>query len=168
MKTKNLIILVLSICLLTTLTNCKKRQLDNETGKSSEMVEKKNDSTNTEVIFTEVEVFPTFPEGDMELLEFIDKKINKKIVSDSKLKEGKVVVVFSIDTIGKLDNFKVIRSYNQTIDSEFIRVLKLMPNWKSGKRLINDTWVKSSFDYWIPLKVPYKQNKDYITTKPSY
>jgi hypothetical protein len=168
MKKKNLIVLALSICLLTTLTNCKKRQLDNKTGKSHELVEKKCDSTNTEMIFTEVEEFPTFPGGVMELLEFIDKKINKKIVSDSKLKEGKVVVTFSIDTVGKLDNFKVIRPYSQTIDSEFIRVLKLMPNWKSGKRLINDTWIKSSFYYSIPLKVPYKQNKDYNTTKPSY
>jgi len=159
MKTKNLIILVLCFCSLITLTNCKKRQLVNEINKSTALVVKKNDSTNTKMIFTEIEESPTFPGGDFVLLEFIGKKINKKIVSDSKLKEGKVVVAFSIDTVGKPNNFKVIRSYNQTIDSEFIRVLKLMPNWKSGKRLINDTWMKSSFDCRIPLKVPYKEIK---------
>ena len=160
MRTTNLTITVLCIFLLVTFTNCHKKQLENRVIEPIELKADKSDSSNIETDFIEVENFPSFPSGDTELLEFINKNLNKKIVSSSKLKEGKVVVTFHIDSVGKLDSFRIIRSYNLTIDSEFLRVLKLMPNWKPGCRLINGTkgpWVKSSFDWIIHLKIPYKQ-----------
>ena len=160
MRTTNLTITVLCIFLLVTFTNCHKKQLENRVIEPIELKADKSDSSNIETDFIEVENFPSFPSGDTELLEFINKNLNKKIVSSSKLKEGRVIVTFHIDTVGKLDSFRIIRSYNLTIDSEFLRVLKLMPNWKPGSRLINGTkgpWVKSSFDWIIHLKIPYKQ-----------
>ena len=160
MKTKNLIITAFIIFLPTTLIISSKTQLDNKGVKLTELKSDKSDSSNIETSFIEVEDYPSFPGGEMKLLDFINTNINKKIVGNSKLSLGKVVATFHIDTVGRLSNFRIIRSYNQTVDSEFIRVLKLMPNWKSGRKLINGTkgpWVKSSFEWSIPLKIPYKQ-----------
>jgi hypothetical protein len=146
MKIKNLYISTLCICLLTTLTNCKEKQSDNINTRKIELkkVEKLN-SSDVVTDYIEIEKPPTFPGGDVELLEFINKNLNKKIVGNLNLKEGKVVARFQIDTIGQVINLRIVISYNQAIDSEFNRVLKLMPKWKSGKLLINrinGTWVK--------------------------
>jgi len=171
MKTKNLIISTLSICMLTTLTNCTEKRSENKTIRQNEQKkEEKSNSSNVETDYIEAEESPTFPDGETKLLEFIGTNIDKGIVSDLKLKEGKVVATFQIDTLGKIGNLKIIKSYNQAIDSEFIRVLKLMPNWKSGKRLMNGTngsWVKTTVNMTLPLTIPYKHELQ-NTTKPSY
>ena len=160
MKTKNLIILALSICLLTTLANCIEKHSDSKTRSHNELRKlEKSDSSAVETDYIETEESPTFPGGEFKLLEFIDKQIDKKTVGNLKLKEGKVVANFQIDTTGQVINLKIIRSYNQAVDSEFIRVLRLMPNWKSGKQLLNGTngpWVKTRVSMTLPLKIPYK------------
>jgi len=160
MKTKNLIILILSICLLTTLTYCTEKHSDSKTRNHNEFRKlEKSDSPAVETVYIEPEQFPTFPGGEFKLLEFIDKNIDKKLVENLKLKEGKVVANFEIDTTGQIINLKILRSYNQAIDSEFIRVLRLMPNWESGKLLMNGTngpWVKTRMKMTLPLKIPYK------------
>ena len=160
MKTKNLVILALSICLLTTLTNCREKHSNSETISHNELRKiEKSDSSAIETDYIETEQFPAFPGGEFKLLEFIDKKIDKRIVENLKLKEGKVVANFQIDTTGQVLNLKIIRSYNQAVDSEFIRVLRLMPNWRSGKQLTNGTngpWVKTRMNMTLPLKIPYK------------
>jgi protein TonB len=159
MKTKNLIILTLSICLLTTLTNCTEKRSENKTIRQNEQKEEKSNSSDVETDYIEAEESPTFSGGETKLLEFIRTNLDKEIVSDLKLKKGKVVATFQIDTAGQVINLKIIRSYNQAVDSEFIRVLRLMPNWKSGKRLMNGTngpWVKTKVNMTLPLKIPYK------------
>ena len=161
MKTKNLITTTF-ICLTTTLVFCQKTQIDNKVEKQADLNAIKSDSSDIETNFIEINDSPIFPGGETKLYEFINKNINKEIVSSTNLKEGNVLVSFHIDTVGKLDNFRIVKSYNQTIDSEFLRVLKLMPNWKPGRRLINGTkgpWVKSAYDWHMPLKIPYKKIK---------
>lgn len=118
--------------------------------------DKKDSSINS--IFVEPEKQPYFPGGDFELLRFIQKNIDAEIVGDTSLTDGKVVVSFTIDTLGIVENFKIIKSYNQTIDAEFLRVLKLMPKWMPGKLCLNNMkgpWIKVTKEYFIPLKIPF-------------
>lgn len=159
MKIKNLIISTLSVCVLTTLTDCAEKCSENKTIRQCEQKEEKTNSSDAETNYIEVDQSPSFPGGDIKLLEFIRTNLDKKTVGDLNLKDGKVVATFQIDTTGQVLNLKIIRSYNQTIDSEFIRVLRLMPNWKSGKRLVNGpngTWVKTKVNMTLPLKIPFK------------
>jgi protein TonB len=110
--------------------------------------------------FIEVEKFPQFTGGEKEQREFFRKKLNKEIVGNHSLQEGKVFATVSIDTIGNITNVKITKSYSQLVDDEFVRVIKLMPKWIPGKLLINGTkgpWVKHSFDMVIPLKIPYNE-----------
>lgn len=144
-----------------TLTNCKEKRTDNKNTRKIELKKiEKSKSSDVVTEYIEIEKPPAFPGGEPELLEFINKNINKKIVGNLKLKEGKVVARFQIDTIGQVLNLRIVRSYNQAIDSEFIRVLKLMPKWKSGELLINGTngyWVKKPVCMNLPIKIPYNE-----------
>jgi len=109
--------------------------------------------------YIELEKMPQYPGGEFELLKFIEKNINKAIVSDSTLKEGKVLVSFSVDTIGNIIDFAVVRTYNHDVDKEFLRVLKLMPKWKPGELWSgnkNDSFKKVKCKYTMPLKIPFK------------
>jgi len=71
---------------------------------------------------------PMFPGGDAELECYIDKSIDSALVY-SQVKKGRVVVEFTVTSTGHLKKFKIRRSYSKAIDKEFIRILKLMPNW---------------------------------------
>ena len=113
-----------------------------------------NDSISDN-IFIEPEENPCFKGGTMELFKFIENNINKKIVGDTNLAQGTVVISFVIDTCGNLSEFKVKKSYHCDIDNEFIRVLKLMPPWYPGRILIDNKWEKKSTSYYMPLKIPF-------------
>jgi TonB family protein len=56
-------------------------------------------------------------------LKYPDKALKAKI-------EGSVVVRFIITKTGKLEDFLVIRSASHELNSEALRVLSLMPDWK--------------------------------------
>ena len=114
-------------------------------------------------IFVEPEKYPYFPGGDIELRRFIGQNIDTKVVGDTSLIDGKVIVSFIIDTLGIVGDFKVIKSYNKTIDAEFLRVLKLMPKWEPGELCMNNMkgpWIKVPNKYYIPLKIPFHGYKN--------
>ena len=91
-----------------------------------------------------------FPGGDAELECYIDKSIDSALVH-SQVKKGKVVVEFTVTSTGHLENFKIRRSYSKVIDKEFIRILKLMPNWIPSR--LDGICLKTN--YIIPLRFPY-------------
>ena len=114
---------------------------------------------NIDSIFIEPEKYPNFVGGTTALLEFLDKILNKSIVADSKLKEGRVAISFIIDTVGNVKNFKIEKSYNTDVDNEFLRALKLMPNWIPGEICLNNMKgprKRISYRYTLPLKIPYQ------------
>lgn len=46
--------------------------------------------------------------------------------------EGRVKIEFVIDTFGHVDSVKVIKSAHSLLDSEAVRVIRLMPDWTPG------------------------------------
>ena len=109
--------------------------------------------------FIELEKMPLYPGGEFEMLKFIEKNLNKSIVSDSTLTKGSVAITFSVDTTGKISDFIILRTYNQNVDKEFLRVLKLMPKWKPGECWSgnkNDSFKKTKCKYTILLRIPFK------------
>jgi hypothetical protein len=115
-------------------------------------------SNNEDSLFVEPEVVPSFKGGEMAYIKFLDENLNKVIVGDSGLTAGKVYISFTIDTLGQASNFKVKRSYNRVVDAEFLRVLKLMPNWVPGEIYLNNMsgpWRKKAYEFTLPLKIPH-------------
>ena len=103
-----------------------------------------NENNNNDTIraydISEVEEIPIYVGGYKEMYNFIYKNI--KIPSRQKEIpiSTKVQISFSVERDGSLSNFKVVKSIDQLIDEEVIRVIKSMPKWNPGK--IRGTAVK--------------------------
>ncbi len=79
-----------------------------------------------------VEKMPQFPNGDKGLMEFVQSNLRyPKDAAQFKI-QGTVVVRFTVDEKGNVTNPTVIRSVHQLLDSEALRVVKLLPEWKPG------------------------------------
>ena len=89
---------------------------------------------------------PEFPGGMEKLIQFIEENTHlPKCVTDGKV-QGRSVIQFVVDTDGSLSDFKVVRSLHKDCDAEAIRVLKLMPRWKTTKRM------KKPMKYTVPVQ----------------
>ena len=83
-------------------------------------------------IYTVVEVMPEFPGGMNGCLNFIAKNIKYPAEAQEKKIMGKVIVQFVVEKDGTLSSFKIVRSVDELLDNEALRVLKMMPKWTPG------------------------------------
>lgn len=121
-----------------------------ESASSQVITKQSSDLDSLSEVFIDPEILAEFPGGEDEMYCFIDRTINKNLLH-SNMRKGRVIIRLVIDTVGKLKDFKIVKSYSEQIDQEFLRVLKLMPNWKPGKLeavTIEQEWI-------IPLVLPY-------------
>ena len=84
-----------------------------------------------------------FPEGDIALYKFIDRK---KIYTDAMKAlnlNGAVTVSFDIEPDGRVSNAKVKSGENGLMNEDALRVVRSMPSWKPAKDL-NGNAVRSS------------------------
>lgn len=146
--------LIYYVGLVFLLSSC--QQKDNKINQSTKFNTAQNEESKK---YTELDKMAEFPGGELDLMSFIEENINMKIVGDSTLAEGRVAVTFSVDTVGNVSEFTVVRSYSRNVDKEFLRVLKLMPKWKpaefwSGNK--NESFRKIKSKYTFPLSIPFK------------
>ena len=78
------------------------------------------------------ETLPEFPGGMEELRRFINKNITRPKDLDGKYIQGKVLVRFTVDTLGLVKNPTIVMSSHPFIRDEAIRVIKSLPKWKPG------------------------------------
>ena len=85
-------------------------------------------------IFTVVEQMPQFPGGKEGLHTYLASNI--KYPTDLEGKQGKntMYLTFVVEKDGSLTYFKILRGLSEAIDSEVMRVMKLMPKWIPGKQ----------------------------------
>ena len=93
---------------------------------------------------------PTLTGGDSAYHHFIDKNINQEKLKKVK-KVGVVWVKVLFDANGKPTDFIIFKSLDSLADNEFLRVLKMMPNWEPAMK--NKKPVPSSII--LPLRLPY-------------
>ena len=118
-----------------------------------------NDSAK-KVVFTYVEEMPEFPGGQGGLMKFLHQNIEYPEDARSESIEGKVIVQFIVNENGSISDITILRGIYPSCDSEVIRVLSKMPQWKPGKQ--NGTAVKVYFK----LPVTFKLNEADLT-KPN-
>ena len=108
-------------------------------------------------VYTVVEQMPSFPGGDGELLKYIQQNtIYPKACKDSHI-TGTVYVQFVVDSVGQVEQVKVLRSVHPLLDAEATRLVSNMPKWKPGKQNGKEVnvWytIPVRFDNTIPAKV---------------
>ena len=68
---------------------------------------------------------------------------------------GKVFIQFIIDTLGVVNNIRILRGVDPSIDAEAIRVIKLSPLWLPAKQ--NGRKVKQEFTIPLNFELPKKE-----------
>jgi TonB family protein len=107
------------------------------------------DSPTKERPFVYVEQMPSFKGGETELMKYFAKNIRYPKESQEAGSEGLVVVSFVVGKEGLLSEFEIIKSLDEAIDAEALRVVKSMNgNWEPGMQ--NGTTVPVR--YTLPVR----------------
>ncbi|MHC1708102.1 MAG: energy transducer TonB [Bacteroidales bacterium] len=114
-----------------------KIELNDSTAKTGENLTLKGhgDGTDTGAVYVRVEKIPEFPGGNTTALnKYLRDHIKYPPAAKSKNIGGTVHVSFIVETSGKVNQVKVTKSVEPSIDNEAIRVVKAMPIWSPGRR----------------------------------
>lgn len=93
--------------------------------------------TTTVYLSEEVDVHPSFPGGDRQMLEFINSERHYPAEAYRAGIEGRVLCSVLIDADGSIAGVEVVRGVERSLDAEAVRIIEAMPKWKPG--LIDNT-----------------------------
>lgn len=85
-------------------------------------------------VFQVVEQMPEFPGGMEKLMEYLSKNIKYPAIAQENNIQGRVIVEFVVNKDGSIVEPKVMRSVDNSLDNEAMRVIKSMPKWSPGKQ----------------------------------
>jgi periplasmic protein TonB len=91
---------------------------------------------------------PNYNGGEYALLKFLSENAQYPRKARRNFISGVVFVQFIVDTNGKPNNFKIIRSVHPLLDAEALRVMQQMSNWEPGYF----EGEKTKVYYTIPMK----------------
>jgi TonB family protein len=133
---------------------------------SNVVVKKKNPVADEEVaigvidddkddrVWNVVEQMPKFPGGDAGLMSFLKDNIKYPAEAEKAGKQGRVVVTFVVGKDGAVNNAKVVRSVDEKLDAEALRVVNAMPKWQPGKQRGQEVNVKYTIPVTFRLATP--------------
>jgi protein TonB len=85
-------------------------------------------------VFQVVEQMPEFPGGMDALMAYLSKNIKYPSIAQENNIQGRVIVEFVVNKDGSIVEPKVMRSVDQSLDKEAMRVISAMPKWNPGKQ----------------------------------
>lgn len=92
-----------------------------------------NTQNSGEQIFRVVEYMPHFPGGESALMEYLKKNIRYPVGAALRGVEGRVVVQFVVTATGDVADIKVVRSIDEELDNEAVRVCRHLPRFEPGR-----------------------------------
>jgi hypothetical protein len=95
---------------------------------------------------SDVEVKPTFVNGEKALQKFIVQNFN---LPSGKSLKGEVLVTFVVEVNGSLTEIGVLQDVGHGTGDEAIRVMGISPNWIPGKK--NGIAVRTQYLLTIPI-----------------
>lgn len=115
---------------------------------------KKTEANRTQdgELFETVDENPEFSGGLAALQAFLSENLHYPQEAWKKGIEGKVLVQFVVAKDGTIDNVNVIQKVHPLLDAEAVRVVKLMPKWKPGKK--DEKAVRVRFTLPVTFKIP--------------
>lgn len=102
--------------------------------------------------FVIVEEMPQFPGGDEEMRNFISTNTIYPEIAKKNGIQGRVYVKYVINTKGKVTDAKVIRGVHKELDTEALRVINSMPDWKPGMQI----GVAVNVEFTVPVNFVLK------------
>ena len=85
-------------------------------------------------IYNTVDQMPQFPGGEAEMVKYLYQNIKYPENAIKNNVQGRVVVQFVIDKTGQVGDVKVVRSVDEEVDAEAVRVIKSMPKFEPGRQ----------------------------------
>ena len=85
-------------------------------------------------ILVQPDTLPCFPGGDAACMRFLSRHVRYPDTAVNGKIRGCVRVQFVVETDGKLTDIRVMESISPVLDREALRVVKLMPPWRPGRR----------------------------------
>ena len=83
-------------------------------------------------IFQAIEQQPGFPGGDMGLSKYLAKTLKYPDYAREHKITGRVILTFVVEKTGRLSEFNVTSSPDESLSNEALRVMKASPVWKPG------------------------------------
>ena len=120
---------------------------------------KKNDDGKNAVPFQQVAQKPGFNGGDAnEFSKYVAQNVvYPESCRQSKI-EGRVTLEFTVTETGKVADIKILRSVNDDLDREAVRVIAQSPLWTPG-RDENGKVVPVKYTFPVIFKLPDSENK---------
>jgi protein TonB len=85
-------------------------------------------------VFFIVENMPEFPGGDLELRKYIAQNVSYPEIAKENGIQGRVFIQFVVNQKGEVEQVKVVRGVDPSLDKEAIRIIQSLPKWKSGSQ----------------------------------
>ena len=95
-------------------------------------------------VYDVVEENASFPGGDEECMRWLKKNMKYPSICQEQGVQGRVIVAFVVNRDGSIVDIKVVRSPDEHLSEEAVRVVKLMPKWKPARQ--GNKTVRSRFN----------------------
>ena len=106
-------------------------------------------NSEDEQVYHQVDIMPKFNETDdgtfINFRKYIKENLNYPDEAAKQGLEGKVFVQFIINEKGEVEDSKIVKSVNQLLDDEALRVINSCPNWIPGEKNGNPVNVQFTF-----------------------
>lgn len=103
--------------------------------------------TDTNAVYTAVEVQPVPPNGSAAFYKYITDHIQYPAREKADHVQGKVIMQVVVERDGSLTDIKVVRTPAEALGIEAVRVLKAAGNWTPGTQ----GGIKRRVQYFIPV-----------------
>ena len=110
-------------------------------------------SEKKEEVYSVVDTMPQYPGGDSALMTFIARNIDYPIAARMDGVKGKVYVGFVVNSMGKVENIRILRGIRADLDSASVDVMKKVGDWKPG--ILNGKNV--SVSYTLPVRFEIRE-----------
>ena len=112
-------------------------------------------------VYKSVEQMPQFPGGELALIQYLQSEIKYPPTAAANNIEGRVIVQFVVDENGEIGEVKVLRSVDEEVDAEAVRVIKSLPKFIPGRQ------DGKAVSVWYTLPVSFKLQGDPEKPSPS-
>ena len=104
-------------------------------GQENKNISEQN-KTKNDMIFVVVEEMPTFKGGDVNTFrDWVQERVRYPEELKAQKVEGKVFIMFVVETDGTVTNVQIMRGLHPLLDKESVKVVKSSPKWKPGMQL---------------------------------
>ena len=113
----------------------------------------KTAATDSETVYTKVDVMPVFNGGDTAILNFIAKNTIYPAVAKTNAIQGRVVVKLVVEKDGSVSHVAIITGVDPLLDAEALRVVSTLPKFEKPG-ILNRKPV--AVNYMIPITFTLK------------